>query len=326
MLRQTSQLRRHYEQTYQSLSRVELQRGIQSLDDLELNQLFDYDSDLWLGFYTEEGLRLALKRYGLGDDIHNRGFTDFQIELSMEDPDEQMLRVWSRNPACEEPLLELVVSRAILHFKEDAQPLNAALPFARVLNIQWLLMQNPLGSFGPERLPLPGQAYPGLGLGEQVLELLKNSCRRLNLDGLMTVPAHFHNAVIYGQTFHYIDPTFEGKLRALQRNLARFVKNAPPSAQLSTLSWAVHWKMVFERQRRKKLPFEWFHEAMVYPISDEFKAYFNAKSYLNEMKAARKSHRFELFKTPMERALASSGMVPWQGERAQEWVKQNLFK
>src|SRR5690554_7171923 len=92
-------------------------------------------------------------------------------------------------------------------------------PFAPMLNIHWLLMQNPQASFGPGRLPLPGQTHPGTGLGEQVMGLLRNSCRRLKLGGLVTVPAHFHNAMMYAGTYHYIDPNAEGALLALHRDL-----------------------------------------------------------------------------------------------------------
>lgn len=292
---------------------------MRALDTLDLSELFDYDTDLWLGFYTEEGLRLALQRYGMTNEVRERGFAATSIELILDEPDEQMLRLWSSEPACEEPLLELVVSRDTLHFQEKfASPLTH--PFAQVLNIQWLLMQNPWAKFGPERLPLPGQTHPGLGLGAQVMELLKNSCRRLNLDGMLTVPAHFHNAMMYGDTFRYIDPQVEGAFRALTHDLFAQVHALPEAAQLAAASWALQWKMVRDTRHAGDRPFEWFHQAMVYPISDDMKAYFRSAAYLEEVEAASEDYQFEVFSQVLFRALEANGLQPWQEDLAAQWL------
>ncbi len=311
-----SKLHKRYERIYQSLSRVELQRGMRQLDDLDLGDLFDYDTDLWLGFYTPEGLELALERYGILRDIRQRGFQKLDIELRLDDPDEQMLRIWSTLPQCEEPLLELVASRGVLHFEESlAEQLGSQ--YAPVLSVQWLLMQNPMASFDAERLPLPGQTRPGLGVGEQVMEILRNTCRRLGLHGLLTVPAHFHNASMYGLTFQYVDPRAEGAFRALERDVL-----AQLDESLALASWAIHWNMVVDRNDDPHEPFEWFHEAMLCPIDEPFTTYFDSRRYRSDVDDHGGEHAFEVFKEALLRNMATRGMKPWDRARVDAWLEE----
>ena len=309
-------LRKDYEEIFRSLSRVELQKGMRQLNELDLGDLFDYSSDLWLGFYTEEGIRIALERYGVLDDIRKRGFKKLELEVRMDDPDEHMLRIWSKLPQCEEPLLELVVSRGVLHFEHD---LGAQIgsPYAPVLTVQWLLMQNPTDSFAPDRLPLPGQNRPGLGVGEQVMEILRNICRRLNLGGLVTIPAHFHNAVMYGVTFSYINPDSEAALRALERDVLGQLDGSLPLA-----SWAVEWNMLIERHSEPAGPFEWFHEAMVCPIDEPFTSYFESREYRKEVVRRQNAHDFEVFDDALRRNLATRGLEPWDRAKVDAWLEE----
>ncbi|AWV90325.1 hypothetical protein DN745_13700 [Bradymonas sediminis] len=315
----SSKLRKYYEQAYRDLSRVELQRGLRPLDDLGLMDLFDYDPELWLGFYTKEGLSLALERYGMNKDLRKRGFKEIRLELNLEDSEEQMLRIWSERPKIEEPLLELVASRTVLHFRDDF--LDATTPaFAPMLNIHWLLMQNPRSSFGPDRLPLPGQVHPGSGLGEQVMGLLTNTCRRLKLGGLVTVPAHFHNAIMYAGTYHYIDPQAEGALQALQRDLFNGKSPLDDPTHLVAASWAFQWKMIVDKKNDPEEPYEWFHEAMVHPCNSEMRAYFESPKYLDEVAAARDTHDFKIFDKALSRQMARCGLAPWDSARVNEWL------
>ncbi len=314
-----AKLRRNYEEVYQSLSRVELQKGMRRLDELDLGDLFDYDTDLWLGFYTEAGIEIALERYGVLEDIRKRGFKKLELEVRMDDPDEHMLRIWSELPKCSEPLLELVVSRNVMHFEAELGE-QIGCPYAPVLTVQWLLMQNPTDTFDANRLPLPGQNRPGLGVGEQVMEILRNTCRRLNLGGLVTIPAHFHNAAMYGVSFRYINPEADGTLRALERDLLRQLDNSLPMA-----SWAVEWQMLVDRSSAHAEPFEWFHEAMVCPIDEPLTAYFDAREYRKEVTRQRNAHDFEVFKDALMRNMASRGMRPWDRAKVDAWLEE-LFQ
>src|SRR5690606_19221766 len=151
--------------------------------------------------------RFALERYGLLDDLRRRGFEAFRVKTLIDDPEQQLLRLLSVRPVCEEPLIELAVRRAVF---EPPAPAWGSGP-VEVLQVEWLQLQNPLGCFTREREPLPGQRMPGLGIGRKVFEILRNICKRLSLSGIVTTPAFLHNAILYGQDLVFVDPGAQGR-------------------------------------------------------------------------------------------------------------------
>lgn len=309
-------LRKEFREVFRSLSRVELQKGADGLEDLGARDLFDYSTDLWLGFYTEEGIEIALERYGITEDVIARGFDGLRIDVQVDDPEEHMLRIWSVGPTCDEPLIELVVSRDILHLDP---PLDEALgqQFAPVLTIEWLMMQNPVADFGSGRAPLPGQQHPGLGVGIKVMEILRNICLRLDLAGLVTVPAYFHNAAMYSSEFRYVDAQYEGVLQALLRDILPELDGSLPAA-----SWAIKWNMVVDKLADENEPFEWFHEAMLCPVSDEFKAYFTSDDFLEEVHEVSTNHKFRVFTEALEETLESKGITPFDRQKITAWLDE----
>lgn len=309
-----SNLREEFREVFRSLSRVELQKGASGLDDLGTEDLFDYGTDLWLGFYTEEGIGIALERYGVTDDVLQRGYGGVHVDVQIDDPEEHMLRIWSIEPECDEPLIELVVSRDILHLSE---PLADAIgePFAPVLTVEWLLMQNPRADFAADRLPLPGQQHPGLGVGIKVMEMLRNICLRLDLAGMITVPSYFHNAAMYSAEFSYLDSSYEGIMQALLRDVVPEVAGSLPAA-----SWAIKWKMVVDKLSEKNEPFEWFHEAMLCPVSDSFKGYFGSDEYTEDVHTHLHEHRYRVFTEALEDTLESKGIEPFDADLIDEWI------
>ncbi|MFW5966220.1 MAG: hypothetical protein ACOCV2_01825 [Persicimonas sp.] len=310
--RTLTRLRKAYEPIYKSLGRVELQRGKKALEEFDASELFEEPNDLWLGFYTAEGIELALERYGVLDDIRARGFKKLDLELQMDDPDEHMVRIWSELPRCDEPLLELVASRGMLHFGEElADEFEAS--FVPVVTLHWALMQNPLATFDGKRLPLPGQSHPGLGIAPQIMALLANVARRLNATGLMTVPAHFSNAEMYSATFRYVSPGVEGRFRALERDSFEALGDSLPR-----VSWAVNWGLVTDG--RVDDDFEWFHEAMIWPIGEPFRSYFDSKRYKDAVDQAASEHRFTVDKEAVQAWMARRGLTPWDKARVDTWL------
>lgn len=306
--------RDRYEEIYRTLSRGDLQKGSEGLAELSLGpELFGADRDLWLGFYTRDGLHHALKKYGFFRELRHQGFPDCTLEMRTDDPDEHMLRIFSANPESKIPLAELVVRRDFLRpHPEFAQLLNQS--HIPVLTVDWLTLQNPLEEFTDRRPPLPGQKYPGLGVGAQVLELLRNICRRLKLGGIATVPSHFHNAIFYSAEFLHFDPYFQGTFLALVRDVLPQTQNS-----IAAASWALHWEMV-QNKKAQSATFPWFQELMINPISRELKAYFELPDFRREVQQALTDHDFHVFLSPLKRALATRGIEPVNPERIKAWI------
>ena len=304
-------LRGDYDQIFRSLSRVELQTGT---PELELPDLFGPSRDgRWLGFYTAEGLRLALERYGFFADLAEVGYTETNVELRCDDPDEHLLRIWSDDPALDDaPLLELVARRDILVPNGELES-RLGRSSIGVLNIEWLQLQRPDGDFDDTRPPLPGQRYPGLGLGREILELLRQAAKRLGLEALVTVPSYFHNAYFYSLEFQYLDPREQGLFLALCRDVL-------PSAlgSVAAASWAIVERMVVEHDE----PFEWFHDVMFAPISDGLVAYASAEAYHAESGAALRERAFEVFEAPMRRHLEARGIMPLDRQKIATWIDE----
>ncbi len=306
--------RDRYEEIYHLLSRAELQKGSEGLAEISAGpELFGHDRDRWLGFYTEEGLEVALEKYGFFRDLERLGFSDFRIETHTDELDEHLFRLWSTDPKLEDPIIELVVRRDFLRPQSELAD-RIAETHLPVLTVDWLLLQNPARSFTPDRPPLPGQRHPGLGVGAQVLEVLRNICKRLNLAAIVTVPSYFHNAFFYSTEFRHFDPHWQGAFLGLCRDLMPTVHNS-----VTHLSWALHWEMVANGDDPAE-PFGWFQQLMVNPLSRPLRQYFQDRSYQSSVQKSLQSHALRLFEKPLRRQLQKRGIHPFDPDHIATWI------
>lgn len=299
--------RDRYEEIYRILTRSDLQHGAGSLEDIDLGpELFGADRRRWLGFYTHDGLRIALEKYGFYRDLERMGFRKLRLETRTDDPEEHLLRLWSLDPIAPEPLVELVVHRDYIL---DGVP---------VLNVQWLMLQNPVAPFTPSRPPLPGQRHPGLGVGSQVLEMLRNICHRLNLAGLITVPSYFHNAFFYSKEFFHLLPENQGAFLALCRDVI-----PQTEGNIVAASWALQWEMIRDlKEEEAQRPFSWIQTLMVNPIDPKLRAHFETQSYRQQVQQALTLHDFQVFKGALRRGLQTRGIFPLNQELLQGWINE----
>ena len=160
-----------------------------------------------LGFYSRQGLELTLERAGLLERLRDLGFFRPTLELDLDNPSGDTVRLYG-DPWRRELLIEtrLLIDRRTL-------------PGMALLRIEWLLLQNPRGQFTAERPRLPGQSHPGLGMLEDMIALFVLACDRLQLDGILFVPSHYHIAVHGRKTMRFLDPAREGLYHSLERSL-----------------------------------------------------------------------------------------------------------
>ncbi|NOX38186.1 MAG: hypothetical protein GXO78_11695 [Calditrichaeota bacterium] len=270
------------------LSTHELTRLRESDISLEPQQLLAESPDerstpYFLGFYSPSGIRLALEKYGVFKALKKKGFDGFEMVIDTRDPYRHRFALYFDHTVDEHTLLaEVVLKRRFITFCPPfPSPVHGR--SYEFLQVEWLVLQNPRKSFSPERPRLPGQKYPGLGMGEMVLEILLIMCWRLGLAGLLNVPEYYHNAQMYAQEFCFIDPYLEGKLRALERDLYA-------SHGLAKSSWAIELGCVEENGK----PYEWQSGEMIIPLNRDLKAFFKHASYQQYVAKIKEQYQYRL--------------------------------
>jgi hypothetical protein len=288
---------RRFRKVSRSLSHVELMRS--SMDEtfaLTDQDLLDKDAGRrFLDFYGDEGLRLALERYAFFAKLSERGWTDVHLETSAHDERHMLLIEGLHAHGGErERLLELVVRRDRLAIDPPAPERTW-----EVLTVDWLTLRNPSAKFTKERLRLPGQDVPGLGVGELVLELLYRVVDRLALDGLLTVAEYFHNAVLYARELPFVDPWHQGQLHALEALL--FDRERLSFAQAA---WAMHWGHVVDVDDDSVV--RWKGEAMVHTDEAELSAYLRSDAYLSVVTRTSAGLRYRLDRSAFDEEWAKN--------------------
>ncbi|MCB9555752.1 MAG: histone deacetylase [Deltaproteobacteria bacterium] len=274
-----------FDRTYQHLSPQQLTRQ----DDVELNDddgslagdLKERSSQRFLGYYTREGIELALERYGFLELVRERGFDELRIAIDVSDPSKQALRVYDRQIHQDHLLVELVTALTDLSLPTGDSRF-------RMLHIHWLCMQNPRAEFSLDRPPLPGQHFPGLGLGRWVVELLRLMAARLECDGLMNSPDHFHNAALYSKYgWRYLDPQAEAQFAALTETLGD-----TPLVEAAQLIENQH---LIDQSGQ---PLVWRGQEQVLSLNTQIDQYFASPDYRAAYQRARKALHFRLRLSP----------------------------
>ncbi len=210
-----------------------------------------------LDYYSTHGIELALERYGVLRRLQEMGFDHPTIEFDLDNPTGQTLRIFG-----DEAKTELVAETRL---RRDRR----VLPGYEILFVEWLMLQNPRAQFSANQQPLPGQQHPGLGMLRDAVALFILICKRLELDGVGFVPAHYHLAAQSHRVLRFVDPEDEARFRALKRDLAPL--------SLTEASLAIDRGQV--RDAATGQPFQWQPKPMIIPISDSLKEKVGSASY-----------------------------------------------
>lgn len=234
----------------------------------------------FLGYYTEAGLDAALREYGIARELKERGFGDFRLSLRRDDRYTSTLRCYGIAAADGREHL-LAETRCRLQDlprprwlpPELSSRLNGC---ERCVRIEWMLLQNPLGRFEESRPPLPGQRFPGLGMGRQILEVLRILAWRLNVDAYVVHPFFVHNAVIYSRQFTFLEPRHQARLLAIVA--------AAGERPLQQIALAVEHG--FLRSADDGRVVRWEATPQVSPLSRTLKALYESSAYAEAVKEA----------------------------------------
>jgi acetoin utilization deacetylase AcuC-like enzyme len=232
----------------------------------------------FLGFYSRHGLELALERAGLIDRLHNLGFERLRLEMDLDNPAGDTVRLYGD------------VRKRELLIEVRAAVDRRTIPGMALLRIEWLLLQNPRAQFTADRPRLPGQEKPGLGMLQEIVALLVLACDRLQLDGLIVVPAHYHVATHGRKTLRFLNPADEGLYRALQK---RFL-----GLPLAAATEALAAGRVIDAATGK--PVTWSPAPMVFPVNDRLRELVEGEAYEKAVAEAEARHELTLARDPSD--------------------------
>jgi hypothetical protein len=233
----------------------------------------------FLNRYSEADIRRAIGDGPLGAKLSEFGFPDWTVELDLSDPFNHYLYVRSpQYPDKRQYLIYIIVRTDQCIFKvasHSPQGLafireNCAVDSLDVLYIRWLSLQNPGKQFTADRPRLPGQQFPGSGLGRTFLLELRKWCLKVGRDGILNDPEHFHNAVLY-KGFYFMDPYQQAQFNRMMHDLDDEIRKK----SLATVSWAVGTGAL----RLSGTPFPWNMGEHVLPLSRKMISYFHSCQY-----------------------------------------------
>ncbi|HPC35481.1 MAG TPA: hypothetical protein P5268_04180 [Candidatus Marinimicrobia bacterium] len=297
-----TRFRKEYTKIGRKLTSADLQSGISNeklgLDNIVTDGRLSVDSQFFMGVFSRQGLLNAIRAFGLLDILEKKGLTDISIDIDTSDPYIQRLYAYSGTPLTENKICELVVKQWPLLW-EDGLPPSFPRRNANVLYIEWLLLQNPRENFSAEKPPLPGQNYPGLGIGDRMMEILIIMTRRLNLEGIVNKPHYFHTAFMFSKEFVFINPYNQALMYAISKELLS-------KYSFWMVAWAAHFNCIVNKQDGK--PLDWKAGDLILPFAKDLIKYFRGREYQQEVNRLIDNFNFEIELDKLHAALKSNDL------------------
>jgi len=280
--------RREFRRIAKRLTLADIQAGdpdeILSLDSLVSDGRVSSSSNFLMGAFSEKGVQKVLDVFGFSKILAGMGLKNIQIHVDTSDPHTHRLYAYYEKKCSENKICELVLKRGPLHFAQIAQQVHLA-DDPDLLQIEWLLLQNPKDHFSIERPQLPGQKYPGLNLGDRLMELLIIMTRRLGLCGMVAKPNYFHTAHFFEPEFGFVNPQHQAIMSCYHRDL---LDHYP----FYTVAWAAHFDCVINTKEKKVL--DWEPGYLVMPLTRNLMRYFRSKNYQNTVQQKMKDFQLSI--------------------------------
>ena len=249
-----------------------------------LSELKREGSNWLLGRFSEEQVASALSDYGVWKALADHGYAHPVIQIRSIDAFRQRLKIlpYAGAPETEDSLLcELRVFDAWL---KGPCPVTGKTFEVDALVIDWLVFQNPKGTFGPDRPRLPGQKYPGLGIMRLAMHAILDMARQIGKQAVVNIPEYYHNAVLYSPASNSFRLTWKEDSRRFREFLAKY--SLAEASDLVTSSKIINVA--------KQQPFVWKPHEQILGLSMEVNEYFHSQGYLDMVAKAKSESRFSL--------------------------------
>ena len=247
------------------------------LKEEDILGLVTHEDTRFLGQFTRHALELQLQQLGFLDHVRSRGFGNPTITLDTPAGLGQTLRIYG-DAARGDLLVELKARRS-----------RSMVPGCEVIEIEWLLLQNPRGEFQEARPQLPGQSHPGLGLMRHVAAWLVVVCERLSLDGIAFVPSQYYMAAVGRRHLRFVDAERQARFAAL--------RDAVAGAKLPEANRAVDGGWLEDARTGEIV--RWEPATMVVAVSEKLSAQLTSPKYREAVRRARETYAFRLRAEPV---------------------------
>lgn len=237
---------------------------------------------LFLNIYDENAIRTHFSKIGLMTYLEKKGFRDALIEITRDDLGVSRLKMFHGMAVPGRLLIDMKVSETMFTpFKKFCIQDHRMPCTFRMIVIEWIESAHPGKKFTRERPQLPGQKRPGLGVLKFIRDFLEIVGRDVAHDGFMNVPDHVHTAVMYADTFRFVNPDKEGFIRALLRDLK--------DVALNDIAWGFITGTVTDAAGA---PHVYRPSEQMHPLSERLIKHFNEPHYLEAREKSFRDTRF----------------------------------
>ena len=242
------------------------------LNDQDLGGAGMMPDTRFLGVFSRHGIEFVLEESGLLDRLRQQGFSALRVSMDLDGPMGHTLRIQAGET---DPV---VVVEMKLRVNRKMEP-------GRIfLVVEWLLIQDVRTTFELSRPLLPGQEFPGLGLLRDTAAVLIVACERMDIDGLVFTPTHFHLARMVQPLASFVDPVHQARL-------AEFLHTVR-NLRLVEAARAVEKGNVIDATTGE--PALWIPAPMAIPVAHYLKDYYGSAEYEAAVAAARRDINFRL--------------------------------
>jgi hypothetical protein len=259
-------------------------------DEIE-KELFNLErgTHLLLGKFTEIDIYEALERAGIMDELQKKGLYPVEISIDHESILKQKIFIDLKGESPSPKRIgEVIIGECRYKLNEKVMAVPLKKKEIDSIVVEWLVLQNVKSAFTEEFPRLPGQRYPGLRVGKLVLKLLEGLARATNKECFIAFPEFYHNAVMYIDYLHFLNPETEGRVLKMRDDL----KSLP----LADVSFAFCGGCIIERRNSEERRISWEAEEMIYPLSEELKFYFSSPEYKAIKEKTYNSHSYQFDK------------------------------
>jgi len=267
-------------------------------EDFYLDLSANRGTSLFLGQYSRRGSMFVLERLGLFSYMAELGLDNPAVHIDTSQPFRHLFRLMHADENRELLITEAVMREGTFKFSRGKDRQKSKEIFS-ILALEWLLMQNPLGTFTYRRPQLPSQEYPGLGLAREAFEIFYWLARRRKVDGVLIIPDSLHTAIIYSREFLFPDPQYQAMILQVRQTLLR-------RRNLAQVSWACQEQKITNVVYGST--FKWEPSEMLLPVSKRLHDYFYSRRYRRNVTRQRDKYRFEI-----ERGYQKQFTPDWRG-------------